>query len=155
MNPIVHLAAATALGCVSGAAFADLQRFEIPDYWSIAITALFAVAAVSGIPVGQWWPHLAAGAAVFGMGVLLFSRGWLGGGDVKLLAACALWSGLGGLPLLLGGTAIAGGALALAAIVARRFAGSDPAWPALQRNGPLPYAVAILGGAAALAAAMP
>jgi prepilin peptidase CpaA len=148
------LIAAAALLCVAGAAIADVRHFEIPDGWSIAVAALFAVFAVTASPPEPWWAHAAAGAAVFVGGALLFSRGWLGGGDVKLLAACALWSGFSGLAWLLLGTVFAGGVLALAALVGRWLA-RDAAYPGFKRGGPLPYAVAILGGAALLASAPP
>lgn len=146
-----HVAAAAALACVAGAAYADIRHFEIPDGWSIAITALFAVFVVIAPPVEPWWAHVAAGAIVFFIGALLFSRGWLGGGDVKLLAACALWAGFSGLPSLLIGTAFAGGVLALVAIIGRMLATPSVTYRGLQRGGPLPYAVAILGGAMLLA----
>jgi prepilin peptidase CpaA len=146
-----HVAAAAALACVAGAAYADIRHFEIPDGWSIAIAALFVVFAVIAPPVEPWWAHIAAGAGVFFIGALLFSRGWLGGGDVKLLAACALWAGFSGLPWLLLGTAFAGGLLALIAVIGRMLADPGVTYPGLKRHGPLPYAVAILGGAILLA----
>ncbi|MGI4879590.1 MAG: A24 family peptidase [Janthinobacterium lividum] len=148
-----HVAAAAALACVAGAAYADIRHFEIPDGWSIAIAALFVVFAVIAPPVEPWWGHVAAGVTVFLIGALLFSRGWLGGGDVKLLAACALWAGFSGLPLLLLGTAFAGGVLALIAVIGRILAAPGVTYRGLQRGGPLPYAVAILGGAILLASA--
>lgn len=148
------LIAVAALACVAGAAIADLRHFEIPDGWSIAVAALFIASAVIAPSPEPWWAHAAAGATVFAAGALLFSRGWLGGGDVKLLAACAVWSGFAGLPSLLLGTAFAGGMLALVAVIGRRLA-RDATYPGLRRGGPLPYAVAILGGAALLATALP
>lgn len=152
---VYQLAAVAALMCVAGAAYADVRRFEIPDGWSIAVAALFAVFAASTTPAEPYWSHAAAGIVVFVVGALLFSRGWLGGGDVKLLAACALWAGFSGLPWLLLGTVSAGGVLALLAVVGRTLAKPGVAYPALQRDGPLPYAVAILGGAVLLASAPP
>ncbi len=136
-----------ALGCVAAAALADLRHFEIPDHWSLAVVGLFAAYAAAALPLAAWWPHAAVGAALFGIGAWLFARGWLGGGDVKLLAACGVWSGFDALPQLLGGTVACGGALALAALAGRRAAGPGATYPAFTAGGPLPYAVAILGGA--------
>ncbi|WP_226896249.1 prepilin peptidase [Polymorphobacter sp. PAMC 29334] len=150
-----QVAAAAALACVAGAAYADIRHFEIPDGWSIAVAALFAVFAVTATTIEPWWEHAAAGAIVFFIGALLFDRGWLGGGDVKLLAACALWAGFSGLPLLLLGTVFAGGAMAVIAVVGRKLARPGATYPAFQYNGPLPYAVAILGGAILLASVPP
>ena len=141
-----------ALGCVAAAALADVRSFEIPDHWSIAVAALFAAFAVAALPLADWWPHAVAGGGLFLGGALLFSRGWLGGGDVKLLAACAVWTGFDGLATLLGGTVLCGAVLALAALVARRTAGPAASYPAFVEGGPLPYAVAILGGALLCAA---
>src|SRR4029077_3934055 len=51
--------------------------------------------------------------AVFIGGAILFARGYLGGGDVKLLSAATLWAGPAGTPELLLLTGVLGGALAL------------------------------------------
>jgi prepilin peptidase CpaA len=92
----------------------------------------------------------AAGVIVFG-GVL-FSRGWIGGGDVKLLAAAALWAGAGAFPPLLLLTGLIGGLLALFFLTplgARITAARDPrpervsADNPRMRGTPLPYGVAI------------
>lgn len=144
--------AVAALGCVGGAAVADVRRFEIPDGWSIAVAALFAGFAIAEWPMPGWWQHIAACVVVFAAGVALFARGWLGGGDVKLLAACALWTGFEGLPWLIAGTTLCGAVLALFMLGARRFASAGTRYPGLQAGGPLPYAVAILGGASVFAA---
>jgi prepilin peptidase CpaA len=50
---------------------------------------------------------------VFLVGALLYSRRLVGGGDVKLLAAAALWAGAAQLPSLLLLTGICGGVLSL------------------------------------------
>lgn len=139
--------AAAALACVAGAAVADVRKFEIPDAWSIVIAALFAGLAIAEWPLPAWWQHVAAGIVMFAVGVALFARGWLGGGDVKLLAACALWTGFDGLPWLIAGTTLSGAVLAIVVLAARRFAAPGMRYPALQAGGPLPYAVAIFGGA--------
>lgn len=152
MTDIGLALAVAALACVAAAALADIRRFEIPDGWSIAVALLFAAFVVAEWPVAWWW-HLAAGLAMFGVGVLLFARGWLGGGDVKLLAACALWTGFAGLPWLIAGTTLSGAVLALVALMIRRAVGGRANYRAFETGGPLPYAVAILGGVGAYAVA--
>lgn len=142
---------AAALACVGGAAVSDVRRFEIPDGWSIAVAALFAAFAFAEWPLPGLWQHAAAGIAMFAAGVALFARGWLGGGDVKLLAAVAVWTGFAGLPWLIAGTTLCGALLAIVALGARRLAPPSPRYPGLQPDGPLPYAVAILGGASMFA----
>jgi prepilin peptidase CpaA len=98
---------------------------------------------------------------VFAAAALCWRRGWMGGGDVKLLAAAACFVPPAQVPLMLACIAMTGGALALPYLIGRRFvprpALSRPAaLPArllraehwrLSRGGPLPYAVAIAAGA--------
>lgn len=84
-------------------------------------------------------------------GALVFSRGWLGGGDVKLLAAIALWFDFRGAAALFLFVAIGGALLSVLFILLRRII---PARltnggniPSLKARGPIPYGVAIAGGA--------
>ncbi|QXQ04955.1 prepilin peptidase [Sphingosinicellaceae bacterium] len=132
---------------VLGAAAFDVARFEIPDWVSVAIIVL---AAVHGLlhPGFVWWPHLLAPVLMFAFGLLAFSRGWLGGGDVKLMTALAGWSGVFQLPILFFAISLCGGVLAVVLLLARHgaaFAGVQGP-RLLGRGEPLPYAVAIAGG---------
>ena len=74
------------------AAFTDMQRRQI-DNWlnaSVALAApLFWWASHMGLADIGWQVALAAGIFVVLAG--LFAMGAMGGGDVKLLAALALW----------------------------------------------------------------
>ncbi|MAZ03547.1 MAG: hypothetical protein CMN56_10440 [Sneathiella sp.] len=100
-------------GLVLLAAIWDVFSRRIPNLLPLIIAALYLVQA--GI-AGDWaalpW-HLLCGAGVLVVGIVIFSFGWLGGGDVKLLAALALWAGPDQLFLLLLMTCLAGGALAI------------------------------------------
>ncbi len=141
---------AAAFGCVIAAMIWDLVTFEIPDMLSIALAAL-AIAYGLVTPGFSWLSHIGATALVFGVGLFIFSQGWMGGGDIKLLTGIAAWSGLEGLGLQLTATALAGGGLALVLMVLRNglpLAVADPArLPRLfQRDAPLPYAAAIAVG---------
>ena len=139
-----------ALLCLLAAAVADVTRFEIPDTLSIALIAL-AVGFGFTQPDFPWLLHGGALLLMFGIGALLFSRGWMGGGDVKVLTGTAAWVGLQGLLLQLAAVAIAGGVLALVLILARA-GGAAINIPAerlprvFQPGAPLPYAVAIAAG---------
>ena len=142
--------AVIALASVVAAPVFDLLRYEIPDSLSIIILAA-AIGYGMVTPGFGWLSHFASGALVFVVGLLAFARGWMGGGDVKLLAAIGAWTGLAGLPMQWIATAIAGGVLALVMIVMRRglaLAGVDltRAPRLFQRDAPLPYAVAIAAG---------
>ncbi len=91
---------------------------------------------------GGWRSGLSAvtaGILVLIVGTLPFSLGALGGGDVKLLAACGCVFGLSELLPLVVYTAVIGGALALTFLLARRVTGR-------KEKLVLPYAVAIAGG---------
>ena len=66
--------------------------------------------------------HALCGAVVLVFAFALFSLHWIGGGDAKLAAATALWLGLTPLADYGLASAIAGGALTLAILMARRFA---------------------------------
>ncbi|HJV43641.1 prepilin peptidase [Caulobacter sp.] len=138
-------------------ALKDLTSYTIPNWISLALVAAFVPAAlVSGAPLGQIGLCLAAGFGALVLGVAMFAAGWIGGGDGKLLAACALWLGWPAvLPFMLY-TALAGGALTFlilglrSAWVAPVLAGG-PAW--MRRlgvqGGDLPYGAAIAAGALA------
>lgn len=140
-----------AISVLASAGF-DLWRFEIPDTLTITIIA-GAVLFGLGTPGFDWASHAAAGGAFFAFGLLAFARGWLGGGDVKIMTGCACWATLGTIIEQQVLIALAGGVLALALLLVRRslklagVTGEDA--PRLVRVGAdLPYAVAIAGGMA-------
>lgn len=129
----------------------DLRRFEIPDSLSIVII-LTACTFGFATPGFDWLWHLAGLGVMFAVGLGLFAAGWMGGGDIKLLVATALWTGLQGLPSFLVGVSLAGGGLALVLLTSRaalKAAGvSFERMPGPLRPGaPMPYAIAITGGA--------
>lgn len=130
----------------------DLLTYTIPNRVSLALLLGFVFSApLAGMPLADYASHLGAGAAMLMIGIVMFSRGWLGGGDAKLLAAAALWTGFGDLMPFLVWTAIFGGALAMALLMYRRFI--PPLWLARQqwamqlhdcRQG-IPYGIALAG----------
>ncbi len=80
------------------AAARDLTSYEIPNWLSLAIVADFLVGTVLGaLEMSAMAWHLSAGLAVLFVGIFLFAGGIVGGGDAKLLAACAVWVGWPGL----------------------------------------------------------
>ena len=93
-------------------------------------------------------------ALVLGAGTIMFNRGVMGGGDIKLLAASALWFDLSLGWKMLVAVAIIGG-LETLAIMALRLA----PWPdaarknlaLLRRGEDIPYGVAIGAGVALIA----
>jgi len=104
--------------CVAAAL--DTWKFIIPNFITLALIALFVATALY-LPFDvDWLSHLGSGAVVLAAGAVLFAFNKLGGGDVKLLAAVALWAGFEHLPDLLMYVTLGGGALAVALIVVRR-----------------------------------
>ena len=133
------------------AAIEDLWRLEINDWLSGAVAACaFLAVAIDG-PAGGIWQNLLLFAAVLGVGTLLFARGWMGGGDVKLLAACSLWFDLDQGWKMLVAVAMAGGLETLLVMLLRALPWSQ-SWrdrlKVLCREEGIPYGVAIGAGVA-------
>jgi prepilin peptidase CpaA len=125
----------------------DVRSRRIPNWSVLAIAGLFLIGLPFGWPVASWTACLAAMALALAIGFPLFAVRRMGAGDVKLLAAAALFTGLDHMLLLLVATAVAGGALALVALTARPYATALAAagWP--QTRPGVPYGVAIAAGA--------
>jgi prepilin peptidase CpaA len=109
------------------AASFDLLTMTIPNRVSLALVAAFPVAALcAGMDGAAMAAHLSAGVLMLAAGIFMFGRGWLGGGDAKLLAAAALWLGFEHLAGYLLLVALFGGLLALLVIFYRQLA--PPLW---------------------------
>lgn len=133
-NLLIVILAAGLLVAIAG----DLRARTIPNWLNAAI-ALLAIPfwLFSGL---SWWPdvamQVATATALFGLFALLFYFGAMGGGDVKLIAALALWlPPLATLKLIVL-MSLAGGALTILMLARHRLA---------RRDTPLeiPYGVAI------------
>jgi prepilin peptidase CpaA len=129
---IQFIAAGATMILLIAAAVSDITRYRIPNTIVYAIVAAFAVGAIFNF---AWpaivWPLL-AGVAMFLLGAGLFALGLFGGGDVKLIAAMALWTGFADLPRFLLIMGAAGGLLGLVLLLKRRrqqpaMASSEPA----------------------------
>lgn len=136
------------------AAWTDMARFTIPNWIPAVMIALWVVSApFLGLGWGGAGLSLAAFAGFLVVGMALWAPGWLGGGDVKLIAAGALWFGWPDALMFLLAAAAAGGVLALLLVLLRRVSPAlpvDAEWlgrTALAQGAPAPYAVAIASGA--------
>lgn len=124
------------------AAATDLRSRIIANRLNLAI-ALLAPAYwwATGLPL---WPEVAVqlllGALVFAFFAGLFALGWMGGGDVKLLGALALWLPLLGILKLLVAMSLVGGLLTLIVIAVHRAR-------KLSAAPEVPYGVAIAAAA--------
>lgn len=96
---------------VATAVATDLASRRIPNV--LTLTGLVVGLALR-VPAG--WEAVGAGAAgatvALAVALPLVLAGGLGGGDAKLLAAVGAFVGLGGLPVVLLATAVAGGVMA-------------------------------------------
>ncbi len=133
----------------------DVHNLTIPNWISgCLILFFFLLAFLLGLPWSSIGGHLAFGAGILAIGIVLFAVGGFGGGDAKLLAATSLWMGLSnGLSFLLM-VAIAGGGLTLVILLLRRMPVLN--WQSVNRvvlhlqysaNKGVPYGVAIAAGA--------
>ena len=141
-------------GLICWAALSDLVSFEIPNAIPIGISLLFVpTVLLLGWELAVLLSHIVAGGAALVLGFLLFLRGYIGGGDAKLLAAISIWTGLDGLYAYFLFVAIAGGILALLLLGFRWFRLPNLfqriAW--LERlhseKKHIPYGIAISSGA--------
>jgi prepilin peptidase CpaA len=126
------------------AAVEDAVRLRISNVTSLAICLCAIVAmALSGFPLALW-QNVTVFVLVLTIGTAAFAAGWLGGGDVKLIAAIGLWFDLRSAVALIAAILIAGGVLAVAYIAARsvRRIGSD----SKSRGGKIPYGIAVVVG---------
>ena len=144
----------------TAAAFFDIATRRIPN-WLPAAILIAAVLYHAGHGARDVLQALGAAGVVLVLGTLAHSRGWLGGGDVKLTAAVAAGLGFPATADFVLYALVSGGALALVAVViahrralgpaTRSFAmvfagGALPRMPGGSLN--VPYAVAIACGAA-------
>jgi prepilin peptidase CpaA len=116
----------------------DARRREIAN-WKNAAIALMAPAWWVAIGLAPWPDmalQLALALLVFGLFAIAFHFGQMGGGDVKLIGALALWLAPLNVMNMLIVMSLAGGALTLAFVIDHRL---------LRREGPIeiPYGVAI------------
>lgn len=138
-------------GLLVYAACSDMARLIIPNWVSIALAAIFPVAAlIAGAPLMNIGLHILFGFGALAIGFVLFQFNIIGGGDAKLLAAVSVWTGLGAVIPFVVWTAVAGGVMALALLTARQLipAGTYPAFVdhLLKKQNGIPYGVAIMIG---------
>jgi prepilin peptidase CpaA len=98
----------TSVGLLVLASWHDIAARVLPN-WSAA--AIASSGLLLRVVDGSWMISLGAAFAVFALAAFCWRRGWLGGGDVKLLAACALLVPPGDVLDLVLATSLAGGVL--------------------------------------------
>ena len=132
------------------AAVMDLLTMTIPNRISLALVVGFFAAAVLG---GMGWreiaEHAGIGFAVLVVAIMMFSQGWIGGGDAKLLAAGSLWFGIAHVFDYVVLVTLFGGLLTLVIVSYRSFippvliAGRDWAERLHDKQHGVPYGIAL------------
>ncbi|HYI39022.1 MAG TPA: prepilin peptidase [Allosphingosinicella sp.] len=105
-----------------------IALLAIPFWWSVGLSLWPGVALQIGLAM-----------AIFGLFAIAFRFGAMGGGDVKMAAALALWLPFPEVVSLLVVMSIAGGVLTLAMVVAHRMAKAAG-------QPEIPYGIAIAFG---------
>ncbi len=131
------------------AAFEDAWRMRISNWTSGAVAiGAFAAVALDG-PIIGLWQNLAIFGAMLAIGTFLFARELMGGGDVKLLAAGALWCDFSSGWKMLVAVAIAGGLETILILTLRKVHWSEQTLERLEflrKRGGIPYGIAIAAG---------
>jgi Flp pilus assembly protein protease CpaA len=158
MSWIVTIASSLEILLLLHVAATDISARLIRNEVCLAL-ALLGILSQIASPM-QVVQSLIAAAILFFLLLVVYARGWMGGGDVKLLVALAVGLPLTGVVQLLTVTALAGGVLAALHLILRALpsprlapAGSSvlrrvyavERWRHL-RHAPLPYGVAIACG---------
>ncbi|MGC2856054.1 prepilin peptidase [Novispirillum sp. DQ9] len=162
INPILIIAAFV-VPLLLAAAW-DAATYRIPNLLTGMMALAFVPAALLAPGEVSWLWHLGAAAGVLAAGALAFEHRLMGGGDVKLAAACALWLGPV-TPAFLMMMALGGGLLALALLLGRRLLpgvlmllpnATGTSVPRLLTPGQaVPYGLAIAGSGVLLADSLP
>ncbi|MEE9380816.1 MAG: prepilin peptidase [Hyphomonadaceae bacterium] len=142
------------------ASLKDLASLTIPNWVNAGFVLLFFPAALAlGISWETFGLHLLLGFVALVAGFALFSFNFFGGGDAKMIPGVLLWLGPAGALTFLMMTALAGGVLAIAILLARKTV-PEPFAPGfvratMQDGAGVPYAIAITAGAIAAAPLSP
>lgn len=141
------------IGLLVWAVVCDFTSLRIPNRLPLAVALLFAAYAAAAPGAVDWLGGLLMALIVFVVTTVLFHFRMMGGGDVKLMAAVALWAGPQGIVGFLLVTSLVGGLLALIAVTPLRFVFAE-AVEALGGGksvrgafrGVVPYGIAIAAG---------
>jgi prepilin peptidase CpaA len=139
-------------GLLVYAAWTDVASLTIHNWVSIALALLFApIAVLAHMPLQEIGIHYLFGFGLLAVGFFLFQAGVIGGGDAKLLASAAVWTGFIAFVPFIFWTTMSGGLLALGLLMARQQLAPAPVQPAfvnrlLTPKSGVPYGVAIMMG---------
>ncbi len=136
---------------LAAAAIEDALRLRISNLTNVALLIVGVIALAVHFDA-NWWQHPLSFLIALAIGIGLYSMGWIGGGDAKLMAAAAFVFDLGGLLRFMIAVAMVGGVLAILFLVAALFRKRREKG---QKRANLPYGIAIAIGAIATVFAFP
>jgi prepilin peptidase CpaA len=150
----VHLLVmALFFGLLAVAVVTDLDALRIPNRLCLALAALYPAHLLASPTPVDWPGALLLAGAIFMGGLVPFAAGWVGGGDVKLMAATALWVGPASFSLFVLVTTVLGGVIAVLMLSELRFTVAQVAESAgcneirdIVLGRAIPYGVAIAVG---------
>ena len=124
------------------AAVEDAARLKISNITILVVLGSAVAAILIQGPTLSMWQNAAVFCLLLGLGTAAFTSGLLGGGDVKLLAATALWVDFRTCVWLIALVFFSGGLLALLYLASRLFCS--------RKSNRIPYGIAIALGAFAV-----
>jgi prepilin peptidase CpaA len=128
--PILQLFCVLYVLCVCTAIWTDVTSLLIPNWVSVLLAVSFIPFALMHLGTSGLLQNFAIAAVVFGVCVVFFVVGWMGGGDVKFLTATSVWMGSDQILPFLFKIAIIGAAVALVLIYFRSYANPWRGWGA-------------------------
>jgi prepilin peptidase CpaA len=93
MSTYALLICAPMLALTALAAVIDARSRRIPNWVTFTMILSGLAIAISGLGIVSTWQALGGMGVGFGLTIILFAVGALGGGDVKLLAGIGAWLG--------------------------------------------------------------
>lgn len=136
------------------AGITDLITYRIPNWLIVSLVLVFFLGGAFFYHEISWAEHIEASVLCLGVGLLIYFLGHMGAGDIKFIAAVALWGGMSGLIEIIFAIAVLG-LTELIAILLLRFAVRnvplfqekiDPLPKVLRPGAGIPYGVAIAMG---------
>lgn len=132
------------------AAVNDVLHYRIPNKISAAMLVFFPLFVFTAPHSIDWKQHLMVFLLILVAGFVMFMGHLAGAGDIKLLSVTGLWAGPHQVAVLLVGTAIAGGVVALGmaglTLLRNRSAARRHQPAVAVAKVPIPYGLAIAVG---------
>ena len=133
------------------AAWSDVKYRRLPNLLALVVAGLGLSYTAIGAGLSAAASGLLHGLVALLVGLALYSRGMVGGGDIKYYSGIAMWFPLSQGFRLLGMVSLAGLALLAGWLVWRRLTGKPIKFKASEDGDKLPFGVAIAAGAVLVA----